>query len=54
MQENKTTSGGIVMSKRKYTHRKTAEALILSMRQDGMTLQEFADKLGLRLKQMKN
>ena len=42
------------MSKRKYTHIKTAEALILSMRQEGMTLQEFADELGLRLKQTKN
>ncbi len=42
------------MSKRKYTHLKAAETLILSMRQDGMTLQEIADELGLSLKQMKN
>ena len=42
------------MSKRKYTHLKTVEALILSMRKDGMTLQEIADELGLSLKQMKN
>ena len=42
------------MSKRKYTHLKTVAALILSMHQGGMTLQEIADKLGLSLKQMKN
>ena len=42
------------MSKRRYTHLKTVEELILSMRQDGMTLQEIADELGLSLKQMKN
>jgi len=42
------------MSKRKYTHLKTVEALILSMRREGMTLQEIADELGLSLKQMKN
>lgn len=42
------------MSKRKYTHLKAVEALILTMRQDGKTLQEIADELGLSLKQMKN
>ena len=42
------------MQKRKYTHLKAAEGLILSMRQDGMTFQEIADELGLSLKQMKN
>ena len=42
------------MQKRKYTQLKSVEALILSMRQDGMTLQEIADELGLSLKQMKN
>ena len=42
------------MQKRKYTQLKAVEALILSMRQDGMTLQEIADELGLSLKQMKN
>ena len=42
------------MSKRRYTHLKTVEELILSMRQEGMTLQEIADELGLSLKQMKN
>ena len=42
------------MSKGKYTHLKAIEGLILSMRQDGLTLQEIADELGLSLKQMKN
>ena len=42
------------MQKRKYTHIKAVEGLILSMRQDGMTLKEIADELGLSLKQMKN
>ena len=42
------------MQKRKYTHLKAVEGLILSMRQDGLTLQEIADELGLSLKQMKN
>ena len=42
------------MQKRKYIQIKAVEGLILSMRQDGMTLQEIADELGLSLKQMKN
>ena len=42
------------MQKRKYTHLKAVEGFILSMRQDGLTLQEIADELGLSLKQMKN
>ena len=42
------------MQKRKYTQLKAVEGLILSMRGDGMTLQEIADELGLSLKQMKN
>ena len=42
------------MSKGKYTHLKAVETLILAMRQDGMSLQEIADELGLSLKQMKN
>ncbi len=42
------------MQKRKYTQIKAVEGLILSMRQDGMTLKEIADELGLSLKQMKN
>lgn len=31
------------MQKRRYTHMKAVEGLILSMRQDGMTFQEIAD-----------
>ena len=42
------------MQKRKYTQLKAVEGLILSMREDGMTLQEIADELGLSRKQMKN
>ena len=42
------------MQKRKYTHLKATEGLILSMRQDGMTLQEIADELGLSYKQLRN
>ena len=42
------------MQKRKYTHMKALEGLILSMRQDGMTFQEIADELGLEYKQLKN
>ena len=42
------------MQKRNYTQIKAVEGLILSMRQDGMTLKEIADELGLSLKQMKN
>ena len=42
------------MQKRKYTQLKAVEGLILSMRGDGMSLQEIADELGLSLKQMKN
>jgi hypothetical protein len=42
------------MQKRKYTHLKAVEGLILSMRQDGMTFQEIADELGLSHKQLRN
>ena len=42
------------MEKRKYTHLKAVEGLILSMRQDGMTFQEIADELGLSHKQLRN
>ncbi len=42
------------MSKRKYTHLKEIEALIISMREAGMTLQEISNELGLSLKQIKN
>ena len=42
------------MQKRKYTHLKAVEGVILSMRQDGMTLREIADELGLSHKQLRN
>ena len=42
------------MQKRKYTHLKAVEGLILSMRQSGMTFQEIADELGLSHKQLRN
>ena len=42
------------MQKRKYTHLKAVEGLILAMRQDGMSLQEIADELGLDKIQVKN
>ena len=42
------------MSKRKYTHMKTKELQIISMREAGMTRQEIADELGLEKGQIKN
>ena len=42
------------MSKRKYTHFKTMENQIISMREAGMTRQEIADELGLEKAQIKN
>ena len=42
------------MSKRKYTHIKTMELQIISMREAGMTRQEIADELGLEKEQIKN
>ena len=42
------------MSKRKYTHIKEIEATLLAMREEGKTLREIGDELGLSLKQMKN
>ena len=42
------------MSKRKYTHIKTIEAQIISMREAGMTRQEIADELGLSKSQIKD
>ena len=47
------TSGGITMSKRKYTHIKAMEQQIISMRKAGMTRQEIADELGLTREQIK-
>ena len=42
------------MSKRKYTHIQEVEALVISMRESGMTRQEIADELGLDKIQIKN
>ena len=42
------------MSKRKYTHVKAVEDLILSMRAEGLTLREIGDELGLSYKQMRD
>ena len=42
------------MSKRKYTHIKGLEELVISMRESGMTRQEIADELGLEKEQIKN
>ena len=42
------------MSKRKYTHIKGLEDLVISMRESGMTRQEIADELGLDKIQIKN
>lgn len=42
------------MSKRKYTHIKGMEDLVISMRESGMTRQEIADELGLDKIQVKN
>ena len=42
------------MSKRKYTHVKGLEELVISMRGSGMTRQEIADELGLDKIQVKN
>ena len=42
------------MSKRKYTHVKEIESVIISMREAGLTRQEIADELGLQKSQIKN
>ena len=42
------------MCKRKYTHIKGLEELVISMRGAGMTRQEIADELGLDKIQVKN
>ena len=42
------------MSKRKYTHIKGLEELVISMRGAGMSRQEIADELGLDKIQVKN
>ena len=42
------------MSKRKYTHIKGLEELVITMRESGMTRQQIADELGLDKIQIKN
>ena len=42
------------MSRSKYTHIQELEEEILSMRQEGATRQEIADRLGLSKSQIKN
>ena len=42
------------MSKRKYTHIQEVEREILSMREEGATRQEIADRFGLSKAQIKN
>ena len=42
------------MSKRKYTRVKAVEGTILSMREEGLTLREIGDELGLSYKQMRD
>ena len=42
------------MSKRRYTHIKGLEELVISMRESGMTRQEIAEELGLDKIQIKN
>ena len=42
------------MSKRKYTHIKELEELVITMRESGMTRQEIAEELGLDKIQVKN
>ena len=41
------------MSKRKYTHVKELESIIISLREAGLTRQEIADELGLTKVQIK-
>lgn len=42
------------MPKRKYTHVKAVEDIILSMRAEGLTFREIGDELGLSYKQMRD
>ena len=49
-----TTTGGIVMGKRKYAHVKELEPAILQMRKEGKTRREIAEHLGLTMKRVKS
>ena len=42
------------MTKRKYTHIKETENVIISLREAGLTRQEIADELGLQKSQIKD
>lgn len=42
------------MSKRKYTHVKELESIIISLREAGLTRQKIADELGLTKAQIKS
>ncbi len=42
------------MKKRKYTHVKEIESVIISLREAGLTRQEIADELGLQKSQIKD
>ena len=42
------------MGKRKYTHVKELESIIISLRESGLTRQEIADELGLTKIQIKS
>ena len=42
------------MGKRKYTHVKEIESVIISLREAGLTRQEIADELGLQKSQIKD
>ena len=42
------------MTKRKYTHVKEIESVIISLREAGLTRQEIADELGLQKSQIKD
>ena len=42
------------MTKRKYTHVKEIESVIISLREAGLTRQEIADELGIQKSQIKD
>ena len=42
------------MTKRKYTHVKEIDSVIISLREAGLTRQEIADELGLQKSQIKD
>ena len=48
MQENGTTSGGVVMAKRKYTHVQGLLSAIEAMLEEGKTQREIAEHYGFK------